>query len=1020
MKHLLCSHNNGHGIALLQFFVKQNNTFGRSMKIFRIIALALTVNLVLFQLSGFSQGDEYEEAITIADQYMQQKDYINAKVSYEYASRLNPDASYPKEKLEELMGLLKGQMLIQEEYGISIDQADGFFEQGLYSEAILSYRKALELFPEDQYAKDKIALAENEIVLNQEKENQFNEALLRGNQSYSEKSFDEALKFYQTAASIYPEDEDIEEKIKQTKQAISDMEKSITTFNQFVSEGDRFYELKYYRQAKEKYEHALEIVPEDPVILLRMEEMKEKIESQEAYELLIGLADELYINKDFTTATLKYQEAQRMMPDETYPQSMLDKIALMEPGQNGQGNSYAKIINKADQYFATRQYDLAKVEYEKAQLLKPDEQYPSDQIKEINRIVSSQQFIKEPYEEAIAEADQLYAEENYQGAINAYRSAADMKPTEQYPMTKIKEIEKFLEDREMLESQYNTTITNADKYYENKNYQLALTLYQDALSYLPHATYPTEMITEINQMLVLQEQQENAYQSAIQSADSLFELTRYEQAVGFYSEASTIKPKEFYPKEKIAQIQQMISDFEINQSAYQESVKRADDLFDMESWLESKQAYQDALLIKPAEEYPQSRIDEINTILEDIQGQIELNYQDAIAKGDQLLNADQLSDALIKFEMALNLKPDEIYPKNKIEEIQHLMETRELTQKEYEQYILTADNQFAVGDYTAAREQYVLASMLKPKEDYPKQKKEEIDQILSEQQNEIDQAYQSLIKQGDEYLGLKEFDEAISAYSEALNLKPQEFYPKEKIAEAGDLKKNWETLQSNYQSYILKGDDYYNSRSYEKAKIEYTEALKLIPGEDHPTRRIAEIDRLLDDALRELQESYNQVIAEADKYYNSNAYGQAIEAYKQANTILPEEQYPLEKIAAIQQYLKENAVRDLVMEPTAINEKNQTKFTFEPVSVTDRKKSFIHLKLKNKAEVVIKPMISYGKGQNKNGGFVVDLEPSAEEYEFIIPVGNQYKWFTESNDWISIYNEGGGLEVTLLQISKGK
>jgi len=37
--------------------------------------------------------------------------------------------------------------------------------------------------------------------------------------------------------------------------------------------------------------------------------------------------------------------------------------------------------------------------------------------------------------------------------------------------------------------------------------------------------------------------------------------------------------------------------------------------------------------------------------------------------------------------------------------------------------------------------------------------------------------------------------------------------------------------------------------------------------------------------------------------------------------------------------------------------------------------------------------------------------------DFIIRVGNQYKWFSEDNNWLEIYPENGDIEITLVRIS---
>ncbi len=63
-------------------------------------------------------------------------------------------------------------------------------------------------------------------------------------------------------------------------------------------------------------------------------------------------------------------------------------------------------------------------------------------------------------------------------------------------------------------------------------------------------------------------------------------------------------------------------------------------------------------------------------------------------------------------------------------------------------------------------------------------------------------------------------------------------------------------------------------------------------------------------------------------------------------------------------------------------------------------------------------IFGYGIGTAKNGGFVVSVPADSEYHDYIIRVGNQYKWFSEDNNWISIYPENGDIEISLLRISK--
>jgi hypothetical protein len=62
-------------------------------------------------------------------------------------------------------------------------------------------------------------------------------------------------------------------------------------------------------------------------------------------------------------------------------------------------------------------------------------------------------------------------------------------------------------------------------------------------------------------------------------------------------------------------------------------------------------------------------------------------------------------------------------------------------------------------------------------------------------------------------------------------------------------------------------------------------------------------------------------------------------------------------------------------------------------------------------------IFSYGGDNGKNGGFVVQVPNDAGINDFIIRVGNQYKWFAEDNNWMSIYSQNGDIEISIVRIT---
>ena len=63
-------------------------------------------------------------------------------------------------------------------------------------------------------------------------------------------------------------------------------------------------------------------------------------------------------------------------------------------------------------------------------------------------------------------------------------------------------------------------------------------------------------------------------------------------------------------------------------------------------------------------------------------------------------------------------------------------------------------------------------------------------------------------------------------------------------------------------------------------------------------------------------------------------------------------------------------------------------------------------------------LVNFGSKAGRNGGFVLPIPKNADLNDFIVKVGQQYKWFSEDNTWIEFLPENGSIEISLVQISK--
>lgn len=114
---------------------------------------------------------------------------------------------------------------------------------------------------------------------------------------------------------------------------------------------------------------------------------------------------------------------------------------------------------------------------------------------------------------------------------------------------------------------------------------------------------------------------------------------------------------------------------------YKEAISVADNYFTDNKFEKAKSSYSNALEIKPKEEYPKQKIEEINRQLE--AKRLQLKYDDAITKADKLYNEGNFENALKAYKSAAGFNPDEQYPKDKIVELNGIIEN--LRQKALEE-----------------------------------------------------------------------------------------------------------------------------------------------------------------------------------------------------------------------------------------------------------------------------------------------------------------------------------------------
>ncbi len=563
-----------------------------------------------------------------------------------------------------------------------------------------------------------------------EMKKEYNELLDQARNEYSKEQFLSALDGFKAASKIFPNEQFPKDRIAEINDLLglmmvaADLDKALAErFSALIKEADQSFNQKKYAEAKNSYNRALSIKPNDNYanqqIKLINDLLKKKL-AEEQYDNIIAQADNSFKQLLYNEASKSYQEAIGIKPNEAYPKSKLKEISeiLANEASNAEKQrNYEQAMQQGEIMLQKQFYEKSLASYENALNLKPGDEPAKQKITEVKGIMQGLAD-KLMFDKLITSADKSFKKDLFKEALSDYVAAAQILPDDKYVVRRIEEINQKLQ----LEGNFTDLITRADNEFNSKSYSDSKTHYQDALGLRANDKHALDRVKEIDILLAAQGVDEK-YNSALTLADELFKSNDYENAKGNYNEAAGIKPKEKYPRDKISEINAILSQIAKTNQDYQQAVAKAEELLNQKSYEKSKEAFNDAAKIKPEETYPPEMIAKIDVLIEEqtklaaeaeaekarlaqesataeaarlaaIQAEKDKNYNEAIAKADNLFNEKQYENARTEYRSAQTVKPEETYPQQKITEIGTLLAQLSAAQKAYEDAVSKADKDF--------------------------------------------------------------------------------------------------------------------------------------------------------------------------------------------------------------------------------------------------------------------------------------------------------------------------------------
>ncbi len=936
-------------------------------------------------------------------------------------------------ELEKESSKEKEAALIDKEYKALKAKADGAYQDKKYDKAKDYYSQMLALKPDSDYSKNKLAIIEQKIAAEKlaAKQKEYDELIKQADLLLASEKWTEATEKYKAASNLMPGEAYPKAQVAKMKKLQADAVAAEAAaeiqrkYDIYVSKGDAAKAQQNWEEATKQYTLASntkadEIYPKDQIKLIvklkkEAEEKAAKEVTDKKYNILIEGADQALKDKNWDEAKQKYTLASETKPQETYAKAQLIKVDQLKKEYFAKQEqikidaTYTSQIQKADELYNSGSWNESIGIYQQAKTTKPTESYPSAQITKAKSRIQEEldaqkkaEQIETDFQKQKKIGEDALANENWLVAIEAFSAAKALKPQNtgiEDLLTQAKSSKRAADElalkskaeqeaKEKTQNQFNSEMAIGTQAMSAKNWESARAAFKKAKSLIPDETLPDQKLSELDNLIAEEKaakqeeeekrraeiiaekerQEEQARLAAekeaeekarkIEEAKLAAELLAAEEAKKMAEEeaekarileekrvAAEQQKQTNAQKEKEAQLaaqkaieeriqKEQAAKLAAEAAAIAEAKKREEEKEEkigLENEAKIKAELAEAKLLEDKKATQLAAAEEVEI---QVKKQAEFDkafedYKAAIAQNDiesagqaldvalSIFPKDKKVDAMERELIKLSAARDKELADAKASELKEVQNNQK-----YQELVSKGDQAVATSDFKKASEYFIQALELKPNEEYPTNKLYEIKELeyaankaeLAKQQ-EIEKAYGVLMTKGESAIGIKNWEEAMQSFQEAQKLKPDNNGPKERIAEVQnlikrevELAKQSAAMDAEYNLRMKQGQEALDQRNFADAKRNFMSAFNMKPKEELPQEKLAETERLWELALKaekeeaeakklaEIETVYTGFIQSGDQAFSSELWEEAIKNYQSALSTKPDEEYPKQRL----------------------------------------------------------------------------------------------------------------------------
>ena len=276
-----------------------------------------------------------------------------------------------------------------------------------------------------------------------------------------------------------------------------------------------------------------------------------------------------------------------------------------------------------------------------------------------------------------------------------------------------------------------------------------------------------------------------------------------------------------------------------NAESYESLMKKGNDKFSAKDYISAKTYYEMALKQKSGDATAKKKFDETVKKIQEDGARQEVFYAHLDA-GDQYYGQQKYEEALSEYEQALKVFPEDKYVGGQADAVRAILKERQDKQDAFDTAMSLGESLLAEENFDAAIMQFETAIGIFPNDKLPKEKLAEArqkKQLYTEKMTRFD----NLMEAARQFGLRKNYEAAIDKLSQALELFPNDLQANNLKNDYQTAK----GIADRYNGIIAEADRLYESKAYKEAKVQYQSALTVVSGDAYATDMIARLDPLI-------------------------------------------------------------------------------------------------------------------------------------------------------------------------------